>query len=280
MTGCFEQYHVRERIDGLVQSDKSVIWCEMHGCEERDSATGVAVRRLFGQGEVVVGEPSLFVTDHLGSSVASTNVSGLRTMQLSYDPWGRLESPSSAPLATGYTGHGWNADAGLWLTLHRAYDPELGRWLSEDPLRERGDTPNFYAYVRQNPVGLMDPFGLAASGMAALQSFFHACDFNKYRNQFNRCPEREPKNDSNWNKDPWLLTAALTLVGGSGTGKYRSKDGSECAYDKCGNLKPDDGSYTYNYEPDSSTWRHIKLDVIPHFACAGNYKRNLSRTFR
>jgi len=278
--GMLRAVRVRERVDGSLQSDRSVIWCEMHECEERDSATGVAVRRQFGQGEIIAGQSSLFVTDHLGSIAGSTNLSGVRTTQVSYDPWGRLEPTSGTPVTAGYTGHGWNADAGLWLTLHRAYDPELGRWLSEDPLREQGETLNFYTYVRQNPVGLMDPFGLASSGMVALQSFFHACDFNNYRNQFNRCPEREPKNNPNWRKDPWLLTVALMAAGGSGTGKYRNKDGSECAYDRCGNLKADDGSYTYNYEPDSSTWRHIKLDVIPHFACAGNYKRNLTKTYR
>jgi RHS repeat-associated protein len=277
--GLQRRVRIRERLDGVIQSDQSVIWCEMHACEERDLFTGAVLRQLFGQGQLVSGGISLFVADHLGSIIASTNTSGVATSRHSYDPWGRLEDPNPS-LAAGYTGHGWDATNGFWLTLHRAYDPELGRWLSEDPLRERGDTPNFYAYVRQNPVGLMDPFGLQASGMSAMQSFFHACDFNNYRNQFNRCPEREPKNKPNWNKDPWLLTVGLMLVGGSGTGKYRNKDGSECLYDKCGNLKPDDGSYTYNYESDSSSWRHIKLDVIPDFACAGNYRRNLTKTYR
>jgi RHS repeat-associated protein len=42
----------------------------------------------------------------------------------------------------------------------RYYDPNFGRFLSEDALRFfTGDT-NFYAYVRQNPTNLIDPLGL------------------------------------------------------------------------------------------------------------------------
>ena len=42
----------------------------------------------------------------------------------------------------------------------RYYNPQLQRFVSEDPLRYGGGGPTFYAYVHDNPVNLSDPFGL------------------------------------------------------------------------------------------------------------------------
>lgn len=39
------------------------------------------------------------------------------------------------------------------------YDPRTGRWLSRDPIEERGGA-NLYGFVGNNPVGQFDPLGL------------------------------------------------------------------------------------------------------------------------
>ena len=49
--------------------------------------------------------------------------------------------------------------SGLELALYRAYDPELGRWLSEDPIEEEGGL-NLYGYVENSPLMMVDPLGL------------------------------------------------------------------------------------------------------------------------
>lgn len=56
------------------------------------------------------------------------------------------------------------------MTLARAYSPELGRWLSRDPLGESVGT-NLYGYVGNNPISRIDPLGAdwlgrAVSGIA------------------------------------------------------------------------------------------------------------------
>ena len=42
----------------------------------------------------------------------------------------------------------------------RYFDPTEGRWLSKDPIGLLAGDVNFYRYVGDNPVGLVDPWGL------------------------------------------------------------------------------------------------------------------------
>jgi type VI secretion system secreted protein VgrG len=41
----------------------------------------------------------------------------------------------------------------------RYYDPTIGRFTREDPLRFGAGSPNFYGYVYQNPTNFTDPSG-------------------------------------------------------------------------------------------------------------------------
>ena len=50
-------------------------------------------------------------------------------------------------------------ESGLFYNLNRYYQPELGRYITPDPLRLLSDI-NFYRYVRNNPIMGIDPLGL------------------------------------------------------------------------------------------------------------------------
>lgn len=52
--------------------------------------------------------------------------------------------------------------SGLALAPYRAYDANIGRWVSRDPIGEKGGI-NLYTYVWNNPVNYIDPFGLEAA---------------------------------------------------------------------------------------------------------------------
>jgi RHS repeat-associated protein len=56
----------------------------------------------------------------------------------------------------------WSNEVNLNLTKFRAYDPNIGRWLSKDPLEnaEVMQGINLFAYVQNDPVNLVDPSGL------------------------------------------------------------------------------------------------------------------------
>jgi RHS repeat-associated protein len=83
-----------------------------------------------------------------------------------FDSYGNPSQATTQLTDFGFAGMVANADSGIDLTTHRAYDPVSGRFLTRDSIGEAGDPQgNLYAYVGGNPVGLMDPSGLLCSDM-------------------------------------------------------------------------------------------------------------------
>jgi RHS repeat-associated protein len=132
--------------------------------------------------------------DHLGSVVAITSGTGTLTERLSYDPWGKRRNATTnawlslgpgsqllpatlALLPRGYTSHEHLDKLGLIHMKGRVYDPELGRFLSADPLIQFPEsTQGFdrYAYVGNSPLSYTDPSGHGLLGIVgSIVSFFH-----------------------------------------------------------------------------------------------------------
>lgn len=78
----------------------------------------------------------------------------------SYDPNGRTTLVSGSNIATfQYTGDYYHQTSALYLTKYRAFDPNTGRWLSRDPVAEKGGL-NLYGYVGNDPEDNIDRKGL------------------------------------------------------------------------------------------------------------------------
>lgn len=98
-----------------------------------------------------------FLQDHLGSTSALTAASGNVVEQKQYEAFG--DSLGSPLTRYGYTGRERDAATNLIFYRARWYDPQQGRFLSEDPIGQAGGM-NLYAYVAGDPLNLTDPRGL------------------------------------------------------------------------------------------------------------------------
>ncbi len=100
----------------------------------------------------------------------------------SYDAFGARIAPTPATTGRyGYTGGEIDTETGLVYLRARYYDPTLGRFISPDPFLGRLAEPitqNRYVYVKNNPLGLVDPSGLAAAQRWETQSRPVPLDWN------------------------------------------------------------------------------------------------------
>ena len=74
-----------------------------------------------------------------------------------YDEYGKPQAGNAGRFQ--YTGQAWLPEIGLYDYRARVYSPTLGRFLQTDPIGY-GDGPNWYNYVRSDPVNKIDPLGL------------------------------------------------------------------------------------------------------------------------
>ena len=57
-----------------------------------------------------------------------------------------------------------SSETGLYYYRARYCDPSTGRFVSEDPLRFKGDVGNFYEYSYSDPTNFIDPYGMSGEG--------------------------------------------------------------------------------------------------------------------
>jgi RHS repeat-associated protein len=98
--------------------------------------------------------------DGLGTITSLTNTSATTVATYAYDSFGNLSSSTGSLVNPfRYTGRDFDAETGLHYYRARYYDPQIGRFVSEDPIGFGGGL-NFYPYVHGNPVLFIDPTGL------------------------------------------------------------------------------------------------------------------------
>jgi len=88
--------------------------------------------------------------------------SGMLQSKTDYDAWGDSVRTGATQSKHGYTGHLDDTETGLTYARARYYDPEMGRFISRDPLEGIIDSPatwNPYLYGVSNPLKFTDPTG-------------------------------------------------------------------------------------------------------------------------
>jgi RHS repeat-associated protein len=105
------------------------------------------------------GQISYLVSDGLGSAVGTNDPTGTVTHSIVFDAWGNTKSELGTRMHPfTYTGR----EVGEAALLHyraRQYQPSIGKFGSEDPIRFYGGE-NFYSFVVNSPVMVVDPTGL------------------------------------------------------------------------------------------------------------------------
>lgn len=99
-----------------------------------------------------------YLTDALGSTIRLVDAAGAKVVEYTYDPYGNTIADAAVSNPFQYTGRE-NDGTGLYYYRARYYSPNLGRFISSDPLGLDGGI-NTYTYVSGNPLSLVDPYGL------------------------------------------------------------------------------------------------------------------------
>ncbi|XZE43940.1 RHS repeat domain-containing protein [Pirellulaceae bacterium SH467] len=141
--------------------------------EQYASGTGMEVDATTASG--TAGTTLWALTDHLGSVRDLLDNNGVVREHNVFDSFGRLirevdyNSSGTAISSTdaaavdsifGYTGRDWDSDIGMQYNRARWYDPQTGRWLSQDPIGFAAGDANLYRYVGNHPSYANDPSGL------------------------------------------------------------------------------------------------------------------------
>ena len=97
--------------------------------------------------------------DGTGNILAWTDGSGAVTGTIAYTAFGEVIAQTGTSQPFTFSTKASSAGTGLSYFGARYYSPALARWLTPDPLGMVVDT-NLYSYVLNDPVSLIDPWGL------------------------------------------------------------------------------------------------------------------------
>lgn len=150
-------------------------------------------------------------TDALGSPVAESNSAGqfIVDSRAFYEPYGNpLSTPTDG--SPSYTGHPFDTATGLVYAQQRYYDPQMGRFLSVDPMAaDTSSAFNFnrYNYANNSPYRYVDPDGRYGTNLELRRS----C------NETGTCLTVEEA-DEIVARDARFLVGAQLTIAGSATG--------------------------------------------------------------
>ena len=98
--------------------------------------------------------------DHLGTPQEITRADGALTWSVTYAAWGNVlrQEVSHTEQNLRFQGQYFDQETGLHYNRFRYYDPDIGRFVSQDPIGLAGGD-NLYQYV-PSPTGWSDPWGL------------------------------------------------------------------------------------------------------------------------
>lgn len=106
------------------------------------------------------GKIYYYATQLPGGTVSGLiDTSGASVAHHDYTSFGVTSGGGSNLSPLRFAGREYDVESGLYYNRARYYDPELGRFISEDPSKQRNGA-NLYSYTDNDPVNRVDPSGL------------------------------------------------------------------------------------------------------------------------
>lgn len=133
---------------------------------EADGQNQIMRYYIYGLGLMAMVTPAdqvyCYHFNAVGSTIAITDLAQVVQNKYTYDPFGEIlnaEEAVSQPFTfVGQYGV-MTEPNGLYYMRARYYDPDVGRFISEDPIGFEGGDVNLFAYVLNNPLNFIDPEG-------------------------------------------------------------------------------------------------------------------------
>ena len=123
--------------------------------------------------------------DHNGNITAYVDEQGSTVAECTYDAFGRTLTATGSMAGAfrhRFSTKYFDIESGLYYYGYRFYAPELMRWLSRDPVGEKGGL-NLHGYVGNSPMANTDSLGLWRRGLGPIFRSFQdsAVDFRRAR---------------------------------------------------------------------------------------------------
>ncbi|MEK5520917.1 DNRLRE domain-containing protein [Heyndrickxia sp. FSL W8-0423] len=210
------------------------------------------------------GKTYTFHVNARGDITSVTDEAGTVVASFEYDSWGNTVKESgtfASSVPFRYAGYRYDPETKLYYLQQRYYNPEIGRFLTLDPVlgdKENPITQNGYAYADNNPIMLVDPDGEWA--WMAVGAVLGGISAYKSANK---------KSLKGWKK--WGYVAggtALGAVGGVGAGAYRASRVARAAY------KTTKGAARFKGTAAHNAWTKAMKKVVP----GGKYNKAIRGT--
>ena len=171
----YNSRHQRYKIDYPSSNDEVFVY-DVYGhlLSEYDGSTGnrkgdyiylygIPIAKTISNNEIFY-----YHNNSLGTPLVVTDTNQTTVWSAQYYPFGGIYNEYvSEPSYHRFLGQWEDADTDLYYNWHRFYRPELGQYISPDPIGLAGGI-NMYSYVGGNPINYIDPDGcfIVSTGLA------------------------------------------------------------------------------------------------------------------
>lgn len=168
-------FYLNEQEIGIIGDRKKILELRipgMLGDQVSAKSVGIELNQKVYATVHSIDNQLIALVDPSSSSIAESYSYSPFGEEIIYNSMGVASANSTLKNPWRYAEKRMDSETGLVFFGRRYYDPEIGRWISPDPLG-KFDGPNPYAYVHNNPINNYDRFGLSTESYAPSGDYFY-----------------------------------------------------------------------------------------------------------